>query len=217
MVSGYVFINGVGFIIATFLAEHRLRGLSTPDRGYAYVIAVCAVPVGWLAAHAGDMLVRGLAFDDAGFVFLWGLIGAVAFAVVLSRFLLSPEAARLAANALVPVLVLAHAIGRIGCFWSGCCYGCIVAHHWRHPVQLYEALFLLGLFVVLLRIPAVDGWRVTTTYLLAYPVFRFLLEFLRADDRGACFGLSTSQLLALPLFGLGAALFIYSRPSTQSA
>ena len=42
-----------------------------------------------------------------------------------------------------PALALGHAFGRIGCFFSGCCYGkntdCLLAIAHKHPTQLYES------------------------------------------------------------------------------
>ena len=48
--------------------------------------------------------------------------------------------------------------------------------------------------------PRFDG-QIFFLFMLLYALFRFSVEFLRADDRGEWFGLlSTSQLISLPLF-----------------
>ena len=51
-----------------------------------------------------------------------------------------------------------------------------------HPTQLYEALFLLILFLVLVKL--ISFSIRTAVYLCSYGSFRFVLEFLRGDDRG---------------------------------
>ncbi|NQU40328.1 MAG: prolipoprotein diacylglyceryl transferase [Lentisphaerae bacterium] len=74
-----------------------------------------------------------------------------------------------------------------------------------HPVQLYEAAFNLLLFGIVLlawhrrRQPGTVG----VTYLLTYPVGRFLLEFLRGDYRLRWMGLSVAQWISVALFIAG--------------
>ncbi len=72
-----------------------------------------------------------------------------------------------------------------------------------HPTQLYEALACAVIFLVCLwryrKGPRFDG-QIFFLFMLLYALFRFSVEFLRADDRGEWFGLlSTSQLISLPL------------------
>ncbi len=122
----------------------------------------------------------------------------------------------------VPAIPLAHALGRLGCFFAGCCFG--AEHHGalsvtfthalapgsyppvaRHPVQLYEAaglLFIAATFI-LIRPREVSSGRRLFFYLLAYAPLRFTVELVRGDvDRGVFFGLGTSQWIAI-----GMALF----------
>lgn len=69
-----------------------------------------------------------------------------------------------------------------------------------HPAQLYEALGCLVLagYLYFWREPRkrFDG-QVMLETLAGYAVLRFGLEFLRADDRGALLGLSTSQWISV--------------------
>lgn len=73
-----------------------------------------------------------------------------------------------------------------------------------HPTQLYEAIACFVIFLVCLwryrKGPKFDG-EVFFLFMLQYAIFRFAVEFLRADDRGEWLGgaLSTSQLISLPL------------------
>lgn len=123
---------------------------------------------------------------------------------------------------------LFHGFGRIGCFLSGCCYGKESAYGItftnslvesangvaRIPVQLYEAAFefalFAGIFVIFSK--GILAGKLLPLYLLAYPVGRFLLEFLRGDEyRGFLFGLSTSQIISIVLF-IGAAVWFIFAP-----
>lgn len=119
----------------------------------------------------------------------------------------------------LPALAFAHAIGRIGCFLAGCCYGTPSSGPWtihlhqaeRHPVQLYEAGLLLLLAWGLERLvrKGRSAKMLLATYLIGYSVIRFLLEFVRGDHiRGIWFGaLSSSQIVALLLVMVGIVLF----------
>lgn len=120
-------------------------------------------------------------------------------------------------------ITLAHAFGRLGCLCAGCCHG-KVTDAWYGmyhvylkqktvPVQLFEAVFLLVLCAFL-------TWRFfkgrkgnLALYLMLYAVWRFFIEYLRADDRGATVVpfLTPSQLTAVVLFVLGAGLFVWGK------
>ncbi len=71
-----------------------------------------------------------------------------------------------------------------------------------HPTQLYEAVGCLAIAVIL------NGWgprhkrfdgQISLLFLALYAVLRFAVEFLRADDRGLFFGVSTSQWISLSI------------------
>jgi phosphatidylglycerol:prolipoprotein diacylglycerol transferase len=81
-----------------------------------------------------------------------------------------------------------------------------------HPTQLYEAIGSLAIALVL-RVWALpkkrfDG-QVLLLFLASYAVLRFAIEYVRDDDRGALFGLSTSQLVGVGI--LGAVAFLWPR------
>jgi phosphatidylglycerol:prolipoprotein diacylglycerol transferase len=108
-------------------------------------------------------------------------------------------------------MVIAHAFGRVGCFFAGCCYGRLTdswlglrfphTDHAVFPTQLMEAGFLFLLFALLYHLAVRRNFKHTfTIYLAAYGTFRFLIEFIRGDERGAFVGsLSPSQTLSLLL------------------
>lgn len=87
-----------------------------------------------------------------------------------------------------------------------------------HPTQLYEAWGCLGIAAFLLLHlhgrKRYDG-HVFVAFLAAYAVLRFVLEWLRSDDRGGLLGLSTSQLLGLAL--AGAAVYVHRWRSAEVA
>lgn len=120
---------------------------------------------------------------------------------------------------------LFHVFGRIGCFFSGCCYGiesdlgftttqslapyCNYVN--RFPVQLLESGLNLLLFAILLLLFFKTNIKniLIYVYLILYSIIRFFDEFLRGDTyRGIYFGLSTSQWLSIILFTVSLAVII---------
>ena len=87
-----------------------------------------------------------------------------------------------------------------------------------HPTQLYEsaACFALAAFLMLWLHgrKRYDG-QLFVTFVGAYAALRFLIELVRADDRGGLLGLSTSQLIGA---GLAlAALAVHRRLAARAA
>lgn len=150
--------------------------------------------------------------DQGGLIFYGGFIGATVAVVVLSRIRKEPLLAF--ADFTVTSLPLGHAVGRIGCFLNGCCFGKACDLPWavnmqeafRHPVQLYEAALNFILYLVLLKTYFSKGRDgvVLSLYLMGYAVVRFMTEFFRGDERLRLFFLSYAQWLSVLLFVIGA-------------
>jgi phosphatidylglycerol:prolipoprotein diacylglycerol transferase len=141
------------------------------------------------------------------------------------------------AVAFAPGVALGQAIGRLGCFSAGCCWGKPTTLPWGvrftplgheitgvpvdvdlHPTQLYEsaATFLIFLFLFWLHRRKRFSGQVILLYAVLYAVTRFSIEFLRDDPRGdiagltTLTGLSTSQIISL-IFGLGGLVILILR------
>ena len=87
----------------------------------------------------------------------------------------------------------------------------------RLPTQPMEAVFLVILSFILMGIYLKKPSRGTVTgwYMVLYSVWRFAIEFFRADDRGAVGVLSTSQFISLFIFAFGLFLLIRSRKAVN--
>jgi phosphatidylglycerol:prolipoprotein diacylglycerol transferase len=184
---------------------------------------------------------------NTGWVFWTGLLTAMASGLAYQAWYNATHRPRLylpVADYAVTALPLGHVFGRIGCFLEGCCHGGPTNLPWAvtftspasgisdelmgvpvHPTQLYEAAGELGLFLffaywVLPRIRA-EKLRYGTAFLgytAAYSLMRFLIEFLRGDDRGLLLSaaLSPSQWLSL-LAGLAACAAMWTRGVVERA
>ena len=156
---------------------------------------------------------------SAGLVFYGGLLGGL-----LGLFLVSRKTKKnmiTFTDLMAPCFCLAHAGGRVGCLMAGCCYGmeytgpCAVVLDGvsRLPTQIMEAIFLVILSAVLIAVYLKKPRRgvVTGLYMTIYAVWRFVIEFFRADYRGNVGPLSTSQFISLFILAFGVYLLIKSR------
>lgn len=171
--------------------------------------------------HSGAQLLDSLYYAASGMVFYGGLLCALLFMWIYIKIRRLPG--RLYLNNMVIAFPIFHFMGRIGCAFTGCCYGIEyhgigaiqytqshvtpgindhIADFTRFPVQPMEALLELIIFIVLLvlLLKKDDRFAVTPTYLLTYAVIRFLDEFLRGDElRGFWGPFSTSQWISLAI------------------
>lgn len=168
----------------------------------------------------------------SGGVFSGGLLAALVAAVWYIRKEKLPPLAT--CDAFGPGLALGHAIGRLGCFAAGCCYG-KPTHAWwgvtftnplanqlvgtplneaLEPTQLFESAVELANFFLLmwmLKRKKFDG-QVFGAYLVLYGVARFFIEFLRGDPgRGEVFGglMTGTQLIAIGLVVAGGVIWFF--------
>ncbi|UCF35837.1 MAG: prolipoprotein diacylglyceryl transferase [Acidobacteriota bacterium] len=176
-----------------------------------------------------------LEFLQAGGVFYGGLLGAIFGSVIFSHRTKGVPFWTVG-DAAAPAIALGQAIGRLGCFAAGCDYGLKTDLPWGvtftseyahqvvgvplnvalHPYQLYESFATFGLFLALLwafHRRQFSG-QILCTYLAAYGVLRFGLEFFRGDvDRGFLFDglLSTSQFISLLVVPVALLLYFWRR------
>ena len=164
--------------------------------------------------------------DQGGLIFYGGfLLACVALAVFARHHRLPLWHA---ADFAIPGLAIGHALGRVGCFFNGCCYGrpaggagfgiayppvCEPGRLFPgiplYPVQLIESACLAVLWLVLLAAYSrrrKDG-AVFALYLVLYPPVRFGLEYLRGDERQSWLVLDAAQTTSLALFLAGLLLF----------
>jgi phosphatidylglycerol---prolipoprotein diacylglyceryl transferase len=79
-----------------------------------------------------------------------------------------------------------------------------------HPTQLYEAVLMIGLFMVLWRLRKhrhATGW-LFSVYLMLAGAERFLIEFVRAKEDRIGGGITVAQVVAIGIMLTGAALFL---------
>jgi phosphatidylglycerol:prolipoprotein diacylglycerol transferase len=173
--------------------------------------------------NPGEIL--SLATLRAGGIFYGGLILALGTGVYYMRRHKLPVLRTM--DIFAPGIALGHAIGRVGCFLAGCCWGSECHLPWAvtftnteahemfgtplgvplHPAQLYE-VGAVGIIAWVLyrrfhqphRLGSIMG-----LYLTLYCGVRFMIEFFRAHEKANPFGgpISMQQWVAAGLFLLG--------------
>jgi phosphatidylglycerol:prolipoprotein diacylglycerol transferase len=226
-------------------AKSGIKAENAWDFGIAVVLAgiigskVLYILVDWHAYMQNPREIFSLSTLQAGGVFSGGLIAAF---IVAAWFLRRHHMPALATcDAFAPGLAMGHAIGRVGCFAAGCCFGKPTTHFWGvtftnplaarlvgtplnealEPTQLFESAVELSIFFLLtwmFKRKKFDG-QIFGAYLFLYGVARFFLEFLRGDPgRGSALGgmISGTQLIAICLV-LAGGLIWYLRPTPRVA
>jgi phosphatidylglycerol:prolipoprotein diacylglycerol transferase len=163
---------------------------------------------------------------QAAGVFHGGFIAALVTAVFVMRRHKMPVFETM--DVFAPGVAIGQAIGRLGCFAAGCCWGRECDLPWGvrfrsdfaapvpldktlHPVQLYESAANFLIFAILYRMCTrehragqVIGW-----YLVLYSTARFIVEFFRVHEQSTVGGLSLTQWISLGLLALGAGILLH--------
>ena len=208
----------------------KLRRMDPAANKFFYILGLVSIIAGAFSAMLFQSVYNWIAsgfaeFEFRGMTFMGGLAGgAIAFIVGYNLFA-KPEVRRefwKLAEIAPACVAFAHGVGRIGCFFGGCCYGVetdsflgVQFPHLPnpvHPTMLYEAAFLFALFGLLYYFTKKDIRYSLAAYCIGYSVFRFLIEFLRGDPRGELVPtLSPSQALSVLLLLIGAGLLVLNR------
>ncbi len=210
----FIFYNGIVAIVIGFL------GATLYQAFYNYL----KNPAGGFQFGSGMTFIGGLIFGAASFLIGYFLVRKRMKSRLIDVECIFPSC-----------ILLAHGFGRIGCFFAGCCYGAdakgafaflgvsfpeysLANYHGGemfydgtpvYPTMLFEAAFLFILFGVCTFLLLKKNFRLTfPVYLISYAVFRFLIEYVRGDERGKFIlsFLSPSQFQSVLMLGLGIAL-----------
>ncbi len=168
-------------------------------------------------------LLDGSAWLAHGKTIMGGLVGGY-FGVELAKWLLGVRIKT--GDWFAAPVAAAVAMGRLGCFRAGCCFGTPTTLPWgvafplapdggtvpRHPTQLYEFLFhaaAAGVLFWLSRRGLLRG-QLIKLYFITYLVYRFASEWLRPEPR-LWTGLTGYQWAAVVLLVLFCWLWVRDR------
>ena len=237
----YGFLVSLGVLTGLWISVRNSskQGIDPDDAWNLGIVAVLAGIVGakilyfindWDFYTAHPREIFSWSTMQAAGVFSGGLLAALAASAWYIRKHNMPAMAT--CDAFSPGLAFGHAIGRLGCFAAGCCWGRPTSHAWGvtfrnplahelvgtplnqalEPTQLFEAAVELANFFILmwmLKRKKFDG-QVFAAYLILYGVARYFLEYLRDDPgRGSVFGgiMSGTQLISIGLVVAGGVIW----------
>jgi len=166
--------------------------------------------ISYYIRHPSDIL----KIWTGGLVFLGALIfDCIAGAWYIKRYQLDFWTI---SDILAPGAALGQAIGRIGCFMAGCCYGKPTTYPWAvifhdphslaplgvplHPTQLYHSMACLIIFAILMVLRKYKSFagQVFLWYLILHSTQRLLIERFRGDCTAILFGTMTmTQFISL--------------------
>ncbi len=230
-VTSFGVMVALAALVGLWLFRRELQRSALPlDAADAGIVGVVGGLLGakllWTIEHASDGTISELLFSRGGLSWYGGLIGGVGGGLAYILIKHWPVVPILAAA--TPALAFGHLIGRIGCFLVGDDYGTPSNLPWAvafpeglppttvpvHPTQLYEAigLGLLGLLLLRWRRSGVRDTIVLGRYFIGAGTLRFFVEFIRVNERVA-FGLSVAHLVSLAAVLVGVALLVVPRPA----
>ena len=145
-------------------------------------------------------------FWNGGYVYYGGMLSAmIASLIFLNR---KGENFLRWADFMAPALSLMYGLGRLACFFEGCCYGKACTLPWAvnglHPTQLYMVIAELVVFNIITKLKVEFNGKIFFIWLMLHSFCRFAIEFYRDDNRGLMLGniLSVSQVISLVLIVL---------------
>ena len=250
-VGTYGLLLAIAFFAGTALAQRQgkldgLKPAAITDLAIAILVAailgskLLMIIVGLLtpAGQDGAMSFRDI-FTLSTLRAGGAIHGGIIAAALVFFWKMRPKAGlplRKTGDALVPAVALGQAIGRIGCFMAGCCYGTSCELPWAvtftnaeahelsgtplferiHPVQLYQFgtnLLICGILLLARRKRKFEG-QIFSLYFILEGLGRIIVEMWRGDlDRGAWLGmawLTTGRLTALGFIALGVIIWAFS-------
>lgn len=166
----------------------------------------------------------GLIGGVVGFLSVWNLYIFVVAPRAKSKLLQNNMNASLsdALPFVPPSITIAHAFGRLGCTFAGCCHGAktdawygiwMYTSEFGHakvvPTQLFECLFLVALTAIMVVLYFKFNFKYNMgVYAVAYGIWRCVIEIFRDDYRGSFVGsLTPSQFWSIIMIILGVGFF----------
>lgn len=174
---------------------------------------------------------------EGGYVFLGGVIAG--FISGLAWLKLRKQPIKRYLDLFAPILALGYALGRLACFFQGCCYGKQTDSIWglhfdlliqagenmaRHSTQLYAFGGELLLYFILIKTEkkkkdSLPEGQLFTYWMIGHGINRMVMELFRDDPRGPLWlgmGISFWMALTLLITGVGLRLSLWLRPLTPS-
>jgi prolipoprotein diacylglyceryl transferase len=227
----YGLMIALGVLAAVEISRKRWRDKGG-DADDISAIAIWAVPAGLVGARLWHVITDNQLFRDepVKVFFIWegglGIPGGIILGISVGAWVGYRRGMRLsvATDAVIPTIALAQAIGRLGNWFNQELFGRPTDLPWGleidprfrpaeyassptfHPTFLYEALWNIGLFTVLVLLDkrkVLRPGRILPLYLLGYGLGRIWVEAMRSDTANTILGLRVNTWTSLGLIATG--------------
>jgi len=222
-------------VIVGILVSLRLGRGAGISRDVIYSTAIWAIPAGIIGARLVHVLdhLDYYTIDPGAIVAIWegglsifgAVLGGTLAGVVYAR--VSGISVGCLADVVAPGVILAQAVGRIGCAINGDAYGTPTSLPWgfvythpnayaygippSHPAPVYEIFWDLIVFAMIWRLRGrlkPDG-SLFLLYLSLYSLGRFFISFVRGDESVIIDGLHQAHIIALLVLAVSMPMLIY--------
>ncbi len=224
-ISSFSVMVLLAFITGYLIGESELKRKGLNGDLADYIFIACFI--GGLGGAKVLFLYQQATFSEfiaeptrylaSGFTFFGGFIGALILIWIVIR--IKRVSYLKVTDSLGPCLVLAYAVGRVGCFLVGDDYGIPSTLPWAlsfpdgspptfekvHPTQLYDTISMTIVFLVLWKIRKrefVAGWMTAITFIILGSQ-RFLIELIRSTSPSFIPGVSQAQIISVVFIILG--------------
>mgnify|MGYP001095481658 CR=1 FL=1 len=230
-ISLYGLLMAVGFIVAFIVCNSLFKKSGGFSKDVTIDLLLLIFPLSILGARIYYCVFSAESFTFIEFLQVWngglaiyggiigGFLGVVIYAIIKKINILKLT------DVIAVGLILAQSIGRIGCYFGGCCYGIEVTNpslcwfplsvlidgHWHLSTFFYEAIWnFIGFIILFFVYNKTKQTGVTTgAYLAFYGLGRCVIEAFRGDSLYIG-SIKVSQLLSGILMLVGAGLIVYS-------
>lgn len=233
---GPITIQFWGLMVATGIATALILALKQARKvgikqAWVYDIVFYSIISGIVGSRLGYILFywpqdtpltlfNAINITKGGLAFAFGLAAAVAVSIIYMRA--KKINIRKFVDFIAPYIVIGHAIGRIGCYFTGDHLGKTTGFFLgmmyngavRHNTALYDIAALLTILAILLyikRFKLFDG-LVFASYIFMYSILRFAIDFFRIDK--LYYGLTATQYLLI-LTSIASGIFLLARLSKR--
>ncbi|MBL7559457.1 prolipoprotein diacylglyceryl transferase [Olleya sp. YSTF-M6] len=228
-IYSYATLIALGTLIAALYTKwsaKRELGITNLPNTFFYLIFIAGFVGGKLFFYLQDPMLYInkpdliLSSFNGGYVFYGSFIMIIPVIIWYLKKYKIPVLPMLDILAVTTVIV--HAIGRLGCFAAGCCFGAPTDSHLGmvfptthntavHPTQLYEVLVLMSILLILLYVKNRQQFKgqIFLIYLMLYGFGRGILELFRGDERGYVIDGVLSHSQCIGLFFIGLACYFY--------
>jgi phosphatidylglycerol:prolipoprotein diacylglycerol transferase len=224
-VSSFSIMVLIAFIVAYFVGESELKRKGLNSNLADLILIACVIgglggaKILFLYQQAtfSELIADPVRYLASGFTFYGGFMGVLIVIWFVTQ--MKRVSYLKVLDSLTPGIILAYAVGRIGCLLVGDDYGTPSTLPWAisfpngspptyltvHPTQIYDTISMAIFFIILWKIRKKDfpiGWM-TAVALMVLGVERFLIEFIRSTTPSFVPGLSQAQIISIILVVVG--------------